>query len=154
MAKRNLTVSLEVEGAAELMAAFSRLPAAVQERVAQAGELIADTEVPRLRAAAQADSPQAALVAPSISSKAGEYPMIVAGGSGKIPGTNARYGDVLFGAEFGGGKRRSTQQFRKHKGTEGYWLFPTLRDDQAEMVAAYEVAMIRAREDAGLGGDA
>ena len=152
MAKRNLTVSLEVEGAAELMAAFSRLPAAVKERVREAGEMIAASEVPRLQAAARADSEQLALIAPSITTRSADFPSIVAGGTGKVPGHDATYGDILFGAEFGGGKSRATRQFRKHKGTEGYALFPQLREDQDEMVDAYMVAIRQAQEDVGLDG--
>jgi hypothetical protein len=36
-------------------------------------------------------------------------------------------GDVFFGAEFGGGARRRTDQFLRHKGTSGYFFWPTVR---------------------------
>jgi hypothetical protein len=34
---------------------------------------------------------------------------------------------VFFGAEFGGGARRRTDQFLRHKGTSGYFFWPTVR---------------------------
>lgn len=34
---------------------------------------------------------------------------------------------IFFGAEFGGQRRPETMQFPPHRGTRGYWLFPTAR---------------------------
>jgi len=65
--------------------------------------------------------------------------------------------DVFFGAEFGGGKygrgnpttrqtRRGrlvrkgggyTTQFKPHKGRQGYFLYPTIRDNQANILRLY-----------------
>ena len=37
-----------------------------------------------------------------------------------------------YGHEFGGGARPRTRQFRPHRGTEGYALFPTIRERKPE----------------------
>ena len=149
--KTGLTITIDHADAGPLLDAFSVLPRELKTAVRDASELIADAEASRLQAAARADSKQSALVAPSIVAKRGDHPMIVAGGTTRIPGRRARFGDILFGAEFGGGKTRATMQFRPHLGREGYWLFPTLREDSDEIVATYEAAIETAKERAGLG---
>jgi hypothetical protein len=35
--------------------------------------------------------------------------------------------DVFFGAEFGGGAKKTTQQFLRHRGRSGYFFWPTVR---------------------------
>jgi hypothetical protein len=35
--------------------------------------------------------------------------------------------DVFFGAEFGGGARKTTRQFLRHRGRSGYFFWPTVR---------------------------
>jgi len=35
--------------------------------------------------------------------------------------------DVFFGAEFGGGATKKTQQFLRHRGQSGYFFWPTVR---------------------------
>lgn len=149
--KTGLTITIDHKDAGPLLDAFSELPREMKTAVRDASELIADTEATRLRSAAIADSKQSALIAPSITSKRADYPTIVAGGTGRIPGHDARYSDILFGAEFGGRKYRTTQQFRPHTGREGYWLFPTLRDDMDDIMATYGAAIAHAQEQAGMG---
>lgn len=149
--KTGLTIAIDHSEAGPLLDAFSALPREMKTAVRDASELIADTEATRLRSAAIADSNQSALVAPSITSKRGDYPTIVAGGTSRIPGRNARYSEILFGAEFGGGKTRATMQFRPHTGREGYWLFPTLRDDMDDIMATYNAAIAHAQEQADMG---
>ena len=41
-------------------------------------------------------------------------------------------------------------QFRPHLGKQGYWLFPTLREDTGELLAAMEVAIDQAEQAVGL----
>lgn len=68
---------------------------------------------------------------------------------GGVPSIRAGGKPYTLGSEFGGGsrrttyysthrtsgrrylivQRRSTAQFRPHRGREGYWWFPTIRDD-------------------------
>ena len=41
------------------------------------------------------------------------------------------------GAEFGGQGRPTTQQFRPHLGRQGYFLYPTIRDNQDRIEDEY-----------------
>lgn len=151
MSKSTVTFKMDTSEAAHLLAAFADLPRVLQNTVRNQAMMVAHSETSRLQAAARASGKQPALIAPSITAKeVGGFPAISAGGSSKIPGKDARYSDVLFGAEFGGGHTLATMQFRPHKGKQGYWLFPTLRDDMDELVAAMEVAVDQAEQTVGL----
>jgi hypothetical protein len=43
----------------------------------------------------------------------------------------------FYGQEFGGQERPTTMQFPPHKGTEGYSLYPKLREQTAEIEGRY-----------------
>lgn len=150
--KYALRLMIDHYEAAHLIEAFDALPLALQESVQGTSELIAGTEALKLRLAAMKDSRQAALVAPSIEAKRGDFPMIIAGGRGRIPGRGkTRWSDILFGAEFGGQTRRTTMQFRPHTERRGYWLYPTLWANMDSIIATYEVAVQDAQKRVGLG---
>lgn len=71
----------------------------------------------------------ARLVAPTIKARRDRVPVIAMGSSTRLrKGPRQTVGDVIFGAEFGGKGRPTTQQFRPHLGTTGYFLWPTIRD--------------------------
>lgn len=46
-------------------------------------------------------------------------------------------GDVFFGAEFGGGARKTTDQFLRHRGRSGYFFWPTVRKEKRNIAAEY-----------------
>ena len=46
-------------------------------------------------------------------------------------------GDVFFGAEFGGGARKNTDQFLRHRGRSGYFFWPTVRKEKQNIAAEY-----------------
>jgi hypothetical protein len=46
-------------------------------------------------------------------------------------------GDVFFGAEFGGGTKKSTKQFLRHRGQSGYFFWPTVRKRKNEIAKEY-----------------
>lgn len=59
---------------------------------------------------------------------------VVQGGGIKLDGTkiimgngNDAAGEMTFGTEFGGQRRRHTLQFRPHRGRDGYFFWPTVR---------------------------
>lgn len=52
-------------------------------------------------------------------------------------------GDVFFGAEFGGGARPSTRQFLRHRGTAGYFFWPTVRKNKARIADEFNSAIGR-----------
>lgn len=132
MAGRGLDADLEVSGLHETLRAFNQYGKAANRELRQAAGGIADLLVPALVLAAGAQSPQAALVAPSIKRRSDRVPKIVAGGPTRArPNTRSRRrvtaGDILFGSEFGGGRSPGTHQFPPWVGKHGYWFWPTVR---------------------------
>lgn len=48
---------------------------------------------------------------------------------------------IFYGAEFGGQRRPTTQQFKPFRGQQGYFMYPTIRDDDDRMVDAFDTAL-------------
>ena len=59
-------------------------------------------------------------------------------------------GDVFFGAEFGGGTKKSTKQFLRHRGQSGYFFWPTVRKRKNEIAKEYLEGMDRVVKQLGL----
>jgi hypothetical protein len=85
------------------------------------------------------------LAAGSVRARRDRVPVIVAGGASKA-------GQVFFGAEFGGQRRKTTQQFRPYRGTQGYWFYPALRAMTPKVLEEYGKALDRAAGRWGAGG--
>jgi hypothetical protein len=51
------------------------------------------------------------------------------------------YGDVFFGAEFGGRRRKTTQQFLRHRGRQGYFFWQAVRDSKSYIAKEYSQAI-------------
>ena len=51
--------------------------------------------------------------------------------------TKVTAGDVFFGAEFGGRRRNTTQQFLRHRGRQGYFFWQAVRDNKSYIAKAY-----------------
>lgn len=60
-------------------------------------------------------------------------------------------GDVFFGAEFGGGVRRTTLQFLRHRGQSGYFFWPTVRKQKNEIAKEYLEGIDRVVKQLGIG---
>lgn len=60
----------------------------------------------------------------SIRAQAGQRDARIIGGGPKAP--------AFFGHEFGGGARPNTRQFPIHRGRDGYFLYPTVREEMAK----------------------
>ena len=60
-------------------------------------------------------------------------------------------GDVFFGAEFGGGVRRTTLQFLRHRGQSGYFFWPTVRKKKNEIAREYLEGIDRVVKQLGIG---
>ena len=88
----------------------------------------------------------ATYVAPTIKARRDRVPVIRMGGAKRIRRGNERQrvGDLLFGAEYGGGARPTTRQFLPHLGTTGYALWPTIRQELPEVIERWEDAVIDA----------
>lgn len=51
------------------------------------------------------------------------------------------YGDVFFGAEFGGRARKTTRQFLRHRGRQGYFFWQAVRDSRSYIAKEYARAI-------------
>lgn len=57
--------------------------------------------------------------------------------------TKVTMGDVFFGAEFGGRRRPTTQQFLRHRGRQGYFFWQAVRDNKSFIAEEYSAAVDR-----------
>lgn len=132
--------------------ALSQLPKEASAELRTAAKAIASDIAQEAQGRAKGQGGLAALVAPTIRAARDRVPVIKMGGSGKLPaagndwehsrsGGRQTIGDVIWGAEFGGRGRPTTQQFLPHKGTAGYFLWPTVRDRSDEMQDRYSQAL-------------
>jgi hypothetical protein len=93
-------------------------------------------------------------VAPTIKATRDRVPVVKMGGSGKLPSTSRRrlggrqtVGDVIWGAEFGGQRRPTTQQFMPWRGSStgaGYFLWPAVRANSDDIQERYSQALLDA----------
>jgi hypothetical protein len=92
------------------------------------------------------------LVAPSIKARRDRVPVVVMGSAKRLPprGGKPRTGprqlvrDVMWGAEFGGKARPTTQQFATWRGsseTAGYFLYPAVRAHAPDTGREYSEAL-------------
>ena len=65
--------------------------------------------------------------------------------------TKVTMGDVFFGAEFGGGRRPTTQQFLRHRGRSGYFFWITVRKNKDFIIREYFDAIERVLKKLGIG---
>lgn len=132
---RALRMSITLDGARPLLSALGKLDKNLQANIRDASQEIAATEADRIAKAGRGSDKQSRLVAVTVRARRDRVPAIAAGGAKRLPTKGRpRAMDLLFGAEFGGQKRPTTQQFRPHKGTRGYWFFPTIRRDEKRII--------------------
>jgi hypothetical protein len=148
MAVQKVKMHVQIEGANEAVRAFSRYGKDANAELRDAAQRSADHLAPMMARAMTADGGPSALVATSVRTKRDRFPVIAAGGTRRVAsssrGKKAKKpaaGDLFFGAEFGGRGRRTTQQFRRWKGTTGYAFYPTLRAHSIELIDAYRDAL-------------
>lgn len=112
--------SLYIEGLDETLRTFRRLPPelnkAADQEVRAIARLVADDTV------AAATTKAERKVAGTIKSQKASVSL---GGGGR----RRAAGNMALGTEFGGRKRKTTQQFRPHRGKDGYFFWPTIRAD-------------------------
>lgn len=124
------TRGIRLEGKEAALARLKGLPKEANTDLRRKAKEAVSEELPRLQSAA--DSPQARLVSGAIRARSDRLPSIVAGSKKivrKVGKKRVRARDIFFGAEFGGRKRKTTMQFRRHRGNKGYWFFPRLEKD-------------------------
>ncbi len=133
---------IRVEGLNELVARLKVLEAGSEVAVRLANKEAATFVTAGARAAASALGGVAAHAAPSLKASAGVKSAGVALGGGDHP--------EALGAEFGGGRRATTQQFKPWLGHTGYFLYPTIRRDHEKIDETYRAALDKIIKEAGL----
>lgn len=135
------TGTVNVDGLAELSRALKNLedPKTLQRELRAANKEAADYVTDKSRSRGQSQGSTAAMIAAQIRASAGAQSAGVS--LGRHP--------AAAGAEFGGQKRPTTQQFRPHLGRTGYFVYPTIRDSAEEIVEPYEEAIDRLIRKAG-----
>lgn len=137
---------------AGLNKALRKLPKEATVELRNRSVVIAAREADKAKSEATSQGGLAALVAPSIRSTRDRVPKISMGNSKRLPARNGRarsgpnqtIGNVIWGAEFGGQRRETTQQFKPWLGHTGHFLYPTIRADSDEIHAEYSDALLDA----------
>lgn len=130
---------------AGLNAALRRLPKEASVELRKASMNIAVDVASKARARAYGIGGAYRKVAPTLKARRDRIPVIAMGGSKRLrPGPNQTVGNLIWGAEFGGQGRRTTQQFLPHKGQVGYALWPTVRANHDQTVDDYKEALEKA----------
>lgn len=139
---------------AGLRRALRALPKEAQATMRDASSDIAADVAGRAAVRARFVGGVAKHVAPTIKARRDRVPKVVMGGSTRLPdrpggrsGRGQTVGDVIWGAEFGGGRRPSTRQFSPWRGNgegAGYFLWPTVRENADETMERYGDALVKA----------
>ena len=155
-----ISVRLRIDGARETLSAFRKLGKEAAAALKDANKEISTDLANKVKAAAVSSDAQSAAVAPSIKAKRDRIPSITAGGTRQATKQRRRSrgqgkttaGDLVFGANFGA---TYLPQFRKHNGgagSEDYWFFSTVEDNEAAMVKEWTDAADRLLSEWGSGG--
>lgn len=123
MAQAEQDTSYEIKGLRQLLKALNKIPKDLQNDVRDASQQIASDLVSGAKNAAH--TPLQNLAASGLKAKRDRVPVVRVSKAMLRPGTRGT--DVFYGAEFGGGRRSTTQQFPAHRGKRGYFLYPTAR---------------------------
>jgi hypothetical protein len=121
-------VAMELEGLQPMLRAFGSYGREANAELRKASKSVATTTVTAAKARGASIAGAAALASETLRVKSDRVPSLIVGGSKRVGTHRHSAGAFLFGAEFGGRGRTRTQQFLPHRGTQGYFLFPTLRE--------------------------
>jgi hypothetical protein len=151
VARSAITVTVHIEGVRQTLRKFQALPKDASNRLRDKSKQLAEFLALKAKAAAIADSPQAALMAPTIKAVRDRVPVVQAGGPKRV-GRNKKpaYG-LLFGSEFGMTGRSgwfnnaqyqssTGRQYRPHRGSRGYWFFPLVESEAPAISRAWNQA--------------
>jgi len=126
-------VGIEMFGLDEFLRELRFAPNEVKKAVKQGSKEIADKVVVEMKKKARViwSAQQYETIVPSLRAVQGTVPKIKIGGARKAAVSRRKNrpsaGELVMGAEFGGRREETTQQFPIHRGRKGYVLFPTIR---------------------------
>lgn len=125
--------AVRVEGLAEFQRALRDISKEMASELRVANLLAAQVVARSATSKAQGQGGVAAKTAPSIKAAAEQRRSKVALGGAGFP--------FAMGAEFGGRGRPTTQQFKPHLGTRGYFFYEAVRGTRDEFIEAYARAL-------------
>lgn len=142
MARMRAGGAVEVHGLAELSRALKTYDKELAKELRSAGKEAATTVADRARARAQGLGSVAAHASPSVKPSVGaNYAGVALGDSAHPEAAGAEFGSVRF-AQF--------QPWTGNGPDAGYFLYPTIRDDDKAWLEPYEDAVDRVAKKAGL----
>lgn len=136
----NLTLRLNIAGINETLRKFREMPKEASDELRDASKEIADDLAAKTKGAATSDSPQSALIAPTIKAVRDRVPVVQAGGTKRVGRNRVPAYKVLFGSEFGSNNLR---QFRPHRGAASYWFFKAVENEQSNIAEKWNQAADR-----------
>ncbi len=110
--------ALYIDGLDETIRAFRKLPKEVRDL---SDDLV--REIPAFVARETRSAASTAAEVKAATTIKSQKNTVSLGGGGK----KNRAGSMALGTEFGGRGRKTTQQFRVHRGRDGYFFWPTIR---------------------------
>jgi hypothetical protein len=123
--------AVQVQGLSEFLKALKAID--LNKDLAKAHKKVADFIAGKARSRASSSGGVLGITAPSIKSSGTQTQAAINLGGPRYP--------WAMGAEFGGGRRPTTRQFKPWLGHEGYALFPTIRESRDETMAMYVAAL-------------
>jgi len=136
-----LSVNIEVDGGdvRDVLRAFNQLPKDANAELRVQSQKLSELLAAKIAAAGHADAaPQSSLVATTTKAKKDRVPVIDTGGTRRLGRDRAPAYKLLYGSVFGSNSYR--QFHRPHRGTNAYWIFPQIEENQAMISRAWNQA--------------
>lgn len=150
--KTSLTISLRVDGIADTLRAFQRMPKDANAKLRDAAQAISrDVATSAAQAGRRDETPQSALVAKTVKAVRDRTPAVTVGGTRKLGRHRVPAYALVFASEFGMNKRSgwyarpryrgaTGRQYQPHSGREGHWFFPTIEGQQSAIARRWHAA--------------
>lgn len=137
---------------AGLNKALRRLPKEASAELRDASQRLAGDIAGKASVRARTVGGVAKYVAPTIKARRDRVPVVVMGGTSRLPtsggdwsrprsGSGQTVGDVVWGAEFGSDRFRQFSPWRGNDEGAGYFLWPTIRADNDHIMDEYSGAL-------------
>jgi hypothetical protein len=152
--EKSIGVAIQVEGLTDILNDLQRIEPNFNKEMRKAGKEVAQLLVNEAvkEAASVTRARQALEVMKGMRAQSDRLPTIKLSSSsgfvsksrpnrGRKPAAKVTRGQVFFGAEFGGGARKATSQFLRHRGRSGYFFWPTVRKEKNNIARTYLQAM-------------
>lgn len=140
---KGIRQGMYIEGLDETIRAFRALPKDVKDGADDLVREVVTFVADETRAAASTKAEQKA--AGTIKSQ--KFSVSLGGG-----GRKDRAGNMALGTEFGGQARKTTMQFRKHRGRDGYFFWPTIRANSETIKQMWDDLLEKVAEGWARGG--